>query len=274
MTRSSLIQISLALILALVAGVLVFRMMRTPARQVQVQEVPKVTLAVAAADIAKGTKLREEHLKIAEFLQQSAPKGAFASTEEVIGRVVATAVSAGEPLTPARLVNDTTQYGGVSTMVMPGKRAVAVKGNKVLGIAGFIRPGNHVDVLVTIDDNRRKDDTAVTKTVLENIRVLATGTELQQEGDDSTTSPVDIYTLEMTPDEVEILSLASARGQIHFSLRNPADKDSILTKGIDIPRTLTLLSPKPKPKARGAASPSTAVEVISGTERSTLRFKQ
>lgn len=270
MTRSALVQISLALVLALVAGVLVFRMMRTPAQQSQVTQVPKVMLVVAATDIAKGTKLHEEHLKLAEFLEQSAPKGAFAETEAAIGRIVATAVGAGEPLTPARLVDDAAQYGGVSTIVEPGKRAIAVKGNKVLGIAGFIRPGNHVDVLVTIDDDRREDNPAVTKTVLENIRVLATGTELQQDGDDATTSPVDIYTLEMTPQDVEILSLAASRGEIHFSLRNPADKDTILTQGISIPQALSLLRPKPKKPV----SASTAVEVISGTERSTLRFKQ
>jgi pilus assembly protein CpaB len=272
MKKSSLIQIAVALVLALGAGALVFRMMQAPARTAQPPKVASVMLAVAAADMTKGTRIRAEQITMAEFLQQTAPAGAFSSADELTGRVLASAVTAGEPITPARLVEDTVRYGGVSTMISPGKRAVAVKGNNVLGMAGFIRPGNHVDVLVTIDDNRRPQDKAVTKTVLENIRVLATGTELEQQGDDTATSPVDIYTLEMLPREVEVLSLAASRGEVHFSLRNPADTDPVKTAGTDVPHALSMLRPAAAPasKARAAAS----VEVISGTQRSTLRFRQ
>ena len=141
-----------------------------------------------------------------------------------MGRVLDADLAEGEPVTAARLVSDTPANMGVSTMIAPGKRAVAVKGNKVMGLAGFIRPGNRVDVLVTIDVRKGDKDVSVTKTVLsEGVRVIATGTELETSGDDGATSPVDTYTLELTSDESERLGLAATRGTLHFALRNPAD---------------------------------------------------
>jgi len=152
-------------------------------------------------------------------------------------------------------------------------RAVAVKGNKVLGLSGFIRPGNHVDVLVTIDDETREKSKSRTKLVLENVRVLATGNELKQEGDDTSTSSVDVYTLEITPQQAEPLALAASRGELHFALRNPADDTKVLTPGTDVPGTLALLTSTPEGKPVRKTR-ETTVEMISGTERSTLRFEQ
>ncbi|MFV0346985.1 MAG: Flp pilus assembly protein CpaB [Halodesulfovibrio sp.] len=274
MRASTIIPIALGLVLSLGAGFMVFSWMQGSQKRQEVQAPKTVEVVVSAQQIAKGTKLTETHLKKTSFLPESVPAGTFAETAALIGRVVATPIEQGEMLTAGRLLDDTVQYGGVSTLISPGMRAIAVKGNQILGIAGFIRPGNRVDVLVTIDDERRTDDKAVTKTVLENVRVIATGTELEQKGDDKETSSVDVYTLEMAPQDTEKLALAATRGTLHFSLRNPADAEAITTRGTDVPDTLASLSP-PKPKTKAAAKkPETKVEVITGTNRQIMRFAQ
>lgn len=277
MARSQLIQLSLALILSLAAGVLMFRWMhQSQARPVGDTGPDKVMVAVAAAELDKGTRLQEAHIRMAPYLPESLPGGHFTEAKALSGRIVADKLSVGEPITGARLVEDGAVYGGVSTMVAPGKRAIAVKGNKVLGLSGYIRPGNHVDVLVTLDDERRSKDKAVTKLVLENIRILATGTELEQDGKDGSTSSVDVYTLEMTPDESERLALADTRGTLHFALRNPADAEQVLTRGASVPDVLGQLlaggTTKAKGGARVQARAYTTVEVITGSNRQTLRF--
>lgn len=272
MRASTIIPIALGLILSLAAGFMVFTWMQGSQKRQVVQAPQTVEIIVSAQPIAKGTKLTETHLKLASFLPETVPAGTFSETTSLIGRVVATPFEQGEMITAGRLLDDSVQYGGVSTLISPGMRAIAVKGNQILGIAGFIRPGNRVDVLVTIDDERRTQDKAVTKTVLENIRVIATGTELEQKGEDKETSSVDVYTLEMEPKDAEKLALAATRGTLHFALRNPADTESIKTKGTNVPDTLSSLTPPP-PKSR-AAKPETKVEVISGTNRQTMRFAQ
>ena len=120
-------------------------------------------------------------------------------------------------------------------MVKTGKRAIAVKGDKVIGLAGLIRPGNIVDVLVSIEDPRDKEQ--VTKVILENIMVLATGSEIQK-NEKGEPSPVDVFTLEVTPEEGEKLSLGANEGKLQLALRNAMDTEIILTGGATIPDTL------------------------------------
>lgn len=270
MQKSTLLQLAIGLTLSAVAGLLVFNWLGSQSKEHATPAPKQISLLVAAEPLSKGTRLTEQLLTTAPFLEASAPAGGFNEVEELLGRVVATPVDAGEPITRLRLVDPEAQFGKVSTLISPGKRAIAVQGNEVLGISGFILPGNHVDVLVTIDDERRKKDLSVTKTVLENIRVIATGTQIENNADDETAS-VDVYTLELTPREAEKLSLAATRGTLHFALRNPADKERITTAGTNVPDTLASLSPpKPVQKRR----PTTKVEVISGTDRNTVRFRQ
>jgi len=277
MARPQIIQLSLALILSLAAGILMFNWMHGRSPQRAIESGPeKIMLAVAAAELEKGTRLEEAHLRMAPYLPESLPVGHFTDTEALEGRILADKLAAGEPITGARLAENGEMFGGVSAMVAPGKRAIAVKGNKVLGLSGYIRPGNHVDVLVTIDDERRCKDKAVTKLVLENVRVLATGRELEQDGGEDSTSSVDVYTLEMSPSESERLALADTRGTLHFALRNPADTDEVKTPGTNVPNILAQLhaggSSKSKATGTTAARSYTKVEVITGSTRQTLRF--
>lgn len=275
MRASTLIPLFLGLLLSLAAGFMVFTWMTSSRPQPQAAQAPEtVNIVVAAQPVGKGTKLSEQHLRLAAFLPESVPAGTFTAPEELLSRVTSVPLEPGEIITAARLLDDSVQYGGVSTLISPGMRAIAVKGNQILGIAGFIRPGNSVDVLVTIDDERRDKDKAVTKTVLENIRVIATGTELEKKGDDTETSSVDVYTLEMTPVDAEKLALAATRGTLHFALRNPADAGTVRTGGTNVPDTLASLTPPPAKKPRSSAPPAVTVELITGTSRQTMRFAQ
>jgi pilus assembly protein CpaB len=150
--------------------------------------------------------------------------------------------------------------------VTPGKRAVAVKGDKVIGISGFILPNNRVDVLVTMEDKKNKYE--MTKIVLEKVLVLATGTQIE-ENDKGEPAPVDVYTLEVTPEEGEKLALAATRGRLQFALRNITDDETVLTKGATVQGTLSSYRPR---VSRKVLRQRTTVEVIKGSEVKKVKF--
>lgn len=279
MRRSALIQLSLALVLSLAAGVLIFRWMnvRTAQAPQAAQVSDQVMVAVAAGNLPRGTRLSEDDVRLMPFFEQSVPQGAFNETELLAGRLLASDVGQGEPLTESRLLDIEAAAAGVSALIAPGKRAVAVKGNKVLGLSGFVRPGNRVDVLVTVDiaDGHGRDQ-AFTKTVLENIKVLATGTELEVSGDDGQAAPVDVYTLEMDSEESERLAFAATKGTLNFALRNPAESTGLTTPGVDVEDLIASLQSRRRRgpgRAAPQARPETVVELITGTDRQTMRFQ-
>jgi len=274
MRKSALIQITVALMLSLAAGVLIFRHMNT--RVMQTTQATQVSdqamVAVSIENLPRGTRLTTDNLRLVPFFKQSVPEGAFNDLADLDGRMLASDIGKGEPLTETRLLNAGTTAAGVSTIIAPGMRAVAVKGNKVMGLSGFVRPGNRVDVLVTVDvaQNGGKDH-AFTKTILENLKVLATGTELEVSGDDGQTASVDVYTLEMTSTESEKLAFAATKGTLHFALRNPGESTGLKTPGIDVDDLVASLQSR-KRRSASKALPAAEVELITGTQRTTMRF--
>ena len=186
-------------------------------------------------------------------------------------------------ITEHKLAPNTIETGGVSAVLKPGKRAIAVKGDKVIGISGFINPGNRVDVLVTIDDPKKKEEK--TKTILENILVLATGTQIQ-ENDKGEPAPVDVYTLEVDPEDGEKLALAAAEGRVQLALRSTLDTETVLTTGVTIPKMLASFSyaeERPKTSSAQKKRPTNrrwiprntvTVEIIKGTDTSQKKFSQ
>jgi pilus assembly protein CpaB len=158
--------------------------------------------------------------------------------------------------------------------VKPGKRALAVKGDKVIGISGFIKPGNRVDVLVTLKDPRTDEE--MNKLVLQDILVLATGTEVAKEGrGEKGTAPVDVYTLEVTPEEGEKLALAATEGKLQFALRNTTDGEKVYTKGASIPDALSSYNfSKPTAAKKSGKAPvsATTVQTIKGTQSGSVSF--
>lgn len=241
----AIVPLLLALVIAAAGSFMLYKW-------IQAKTVPKETVEVKAkavpvvvtkVDLAWGTKLNKEMLKTVPFLTESVPTGYFSDPAKLEGRVLIAALSKNEPIIASRLAPKDVTAGGVSAVLKPGKRAIAVKGDKVIGISGFIKPGNLVDVLVTIKNPKTKKET--TKLVLEKIPVLATGTQIQ-ENEKGQQSPYDVYTLEVTPEEGEKLSLAASKGRLNFALRNIMDSETVLTKGATISETLSALRPVEK----------------------------
>lgn len=186
-------------------------------------------------------------------------------------------MSSNEAITESRLAPRDIRTGGVSAILDEGMRAVAVPGNRVAGISGFIQPGNRVDVLVTMTDPGTQQD--VTKLILENVPVLATGTQIQHNAGGEP-APVDVYTLKVSPQDSEKLTLAASRGNIQLALRNILDMESVLTPGARADNTLTSLrvseaNPTQNPTVgpRVPQLPSYSVEVINGDTRDIKRFQ-
>ncbi|WP_029894572.1 Flp pilus assembly protein CpaB [Desulfohalovibrio reitneri] len=264
----ALIQLFLALLLAGGAGFLVLSMSASKPKEAE-QPPPRIEttdVAVASTILKAGEKIDAESVRMVPYLEESMPDGCFTDLAELEGRVVLTPMGKGEPVTRGKLVDKDSAVGGVSALIGDGKRAMAVKGNKVMGLAGFVRPGNKVDVLVTLEDGRRKSRT---KVVLENVPVLATGEKLEAL-EDGTQAPVDVYTLEVAPEESERLALAATKGTLHFALRGMSDNATILTHGVDVDRALAAYKPKPPPRPR--RHPPHRVEIITGAERTAKKF--
>jgi pilus assembly protein CpaB len=169
--------------------------------------------------------------------------------------------------------------GGVAAVISPQRRAMAVKVDKIVGVAGFIHPGNRVDVLVTLSQ-QGKVSTPVTKTVLENVLVLTVGPEVETAGKQEKPAPVDVITLEVTPGEGEKLALAATEGKLQLSLRNFSDSEEVITKGTTIPTLLASFN-RSEPEARKPVRravvkerPNTGVSVqlIKGNKSSELKF--
>ncbi|MDP2847418.1 MAG: Flp pilus assembly protein CpaB [Humidesulfovibrio sp.] len=260
-------QLGLALVLALSAGILVYQWLRTAASPGQAQVQQTAQLVVAARNIPAGTRLEPAMLRTVDYPASLLPEQRYASAQELAGRMLATGVSANEPITPSRLTGE-AGAGGISAVITPGKRAMAVRGNKVMGLAGFIRPGNMVDVLVTLalDENSKRN---TTKVVLENIPVLATGTQMTTDKEESP-SQVDIYTLELTPEESEKLALASTQGTLHFALRNASDTEIVLTDGADAKSAMA--SYRTRRVAQAPGGTGITVELINGAQRTKVSF--
>ena len=266
--------IGISIIIAVVGSVFIYRWinLKTAPKNVVKVQYDAVPIVVAAADLHWGTQLKPGMVKTEPFLKESLPEGYFTRTTDLNNRVVIASIKKGEPIVEHRLAPVSIKTGGVSAVLEPGKRAVAVKGNKVLGISGFVNPGNRVDVLVTIKDPKTKLDK--TKTVLENIPVLATGT-MMEKNEKGKPAPVDVYTLEVTVEQAEKLALAGSKGQLQFALRNITDAKPVLTKGATISQTLASLTKRePKHEANRKWRPrpsSVTVEIIKGN---TLNKKQ
>ena len=258
------IPIALALVFAATASVMLYNWMQkkaAPKGLVKVEAAEAVPVAVAAVDLSWGTQLDSAMVKTVDYLKDSLPPGYHSNPEDLKGRVVVAQLKANEPIVEYRLAPTSVNRGGVSAIVRPGHRAQAVKGDKVIGISGFIRPGDHVDVLVTLTDPGNDRD--VTKIVLEDVLVLATGTEIVENGEGEKPHSVDVYTLEVSPQDGEKLALAASQGKLQFGLRNMTDKETVLTHGATIAKTLASFRPVVK-KQNGTVDRTFTVETIKG----------
>jgi pilus assembly protein CpaB len=235
-------------------------------------------VVVAAVDIELGSKITPQMLVTSEWPSGSAPSDAFKDIAQLQDRVVKAGVMRGEPIVDRKLAPAGTQ-GGLSAVIAEGKRAMTVRVNDVVGVAGFALPGNYVDVMINTVQERGQNASQgpgqISMTVLEQVLVLAVAQEASR--DDTKPKVVSAVTLELTPGDAEKLDLARSVGALSLVLRNQLDKKSVATAGItraqllglqqeavkqiaDV-RTLPAASPRTSPRPIAAAK-TECVEVI------------
>lgn len=244
-------------------------------------------VAVAQADIALGSRVLIETIRMVDWPSNAMPPGVFNDPKLLETRVARTTIQRGEPIMEAKLAPPGTQ-GGLSAVVAPGKRAMTVRVNDVVGVAGFAMPGNFVDVLVNTQGEKQRGgnadkDPSISKIVLERILVLAIAQEASR--DDNKPKVVNAVTLELSPEQTETLDLARSVGTLSLVLRNQVDPESTPTGGATKSTMLGMPAeepavakpaPKPAPPVRRAppSQPRLAekIEVIKGLDRSTQQF--
>lgn len=215
-------------------------------------------VAVAASDLNIGQRIGPEHVRLIDWPVGNVPAGAFAKVEALDGRVAKVSVLRDEPLLESKLAPVGTK-GGLSAVIAEGKRAITVRVNDVVGVAGFALPGNFVDVIVSTQEDRKEQGRNVSKIVLEKILVLAVAQEASR--DETKPKVVNAVTLEVTPEEAEKLDLARSVGTLSLVLRNQIDDDPAQTKGAT-KETLLGAAPAPAPKPAATAPSQPIVKVV------------
>jgi pilus assembly protein CpaB len=255
-------------------------------------------VAVAKVAIPLGSKIVVEQIMVVQFPKESTPDGAYDTAEKLAGRVAVVNIAAREPITEARLAPEGTA-AGLSAVIPEGYRAMTVKVDDAAGISGFIQPGTMVDVVVTIDpaEGAARQD-PVSKIVLQNIKVLANGQNIDKPENEREANSVKAVTLQVTPEQAEKLALASAEGKLQLVMRNQIDQGDEQTPGVNKRNLLTgdtaMPAPEPgslkseqpkseskpvrrsvqKPAAAPAPQPTprTSVEMIEGAKRRAVEF--
>jgi pilus assembly protein CpaB len=280
----ALVMMGVALLLAMGAVVVAARWINAQASSA------KNKVAVAQVDISLGSRLAPEAVQMVDWPANAMPPGTFTDPKQLESRVARTNIQVGEPIMEAKLAPPGTQ-GGLSAVVSSGKRAMTVRVNDVVGVAGFALPGNFVDVLVNTQGDRVKGanadrDPSISKIVLERILVLAIAQEASR--DDTKPKVVNAVTLELTPEQTETLDLARSVGTLSLVLRNQVDPDTASTGGatkaslLGLPEAAPVASAAappaaPPPARRALATPprprlAEMVELIKGLDRSTQQF--
>ena len=225
----TLIVLMVAVGLASVATFFVYRAIsRIPVRQV---EVASIYVAVAAENLPLGTRLTKDQIKLVGWPASSPIQGSFATPDALVGRGLIQPVHSNEPLTETKLA-PIEAGAGLTPAIPPGMRALSVRVNDVVSVAGYTVPGTRVDVLVTLSRGGGEGGT-MSRAVVSNIQVLAAGTLYDQEkAKDGKAMPSTVVTLLVTPEDAERIALAQNSGQIMLVLRNPLDVVPTETRGV------------------------------------------
>jgi pilus assembly protein CpaB len=221
-------------------------------------------VAVAKVAIPLGTKIAPEQLMMVQFPKESTPDGAFESTEKLAGRVAVVNIAAREPVTEARLAPEGTA-GGLSAVIPEGYRAMTVKVDDVVGISGFIMPGTLVDVVVVITPgDQQGGQDPISKIVLQSIKVLANGQNIDKPESEREANSVKAVTLLVTPEQAEKLALAASEGKLQLVMRNSVDQGDEQTKGINKRGLLNgdRAVPAPEPGSLKSEQPKTEFKPV------------
>jgi pilus assembly protein CpaB len=239
-------------------------------RPVKEVSVPTTPVVIAGANLPLGTELRKEDLRVIAWPASAVPAGSFKDPQELLGRGLIQSITENEAVLPSKLA-PVGSGAGLPPVIPDGKRAVSVRVNDVIGVAGYVLPGTHVDVLATVSPTNQDTD-MTSKVVLTNVLVLASGTKIEQDVEQNKPISVSVVTLLVDPLESERLTLASTEGKIQLALRNPLDKTAPPTPGIQ-PAVLlgyqraVRAAAAPRVAAAAPALAPPTVEVIRGDKR-------
>jgi pilus assembly protein CpaB len=230
----------------------------------------------AAVNLEAGEMLRPASLNMVDWPESMPLMGTFAKPEDVAGRIVLYPLSAGQPILERQL-SAAGSGSGLTVKIPEGMRAISLRSDDVVGVAGFLLPGTYVDVLVTYHAPNSADP--ITATILQDVQVLAAGQKFQPDPEGKATS-VNVVTLLVKPGDAERVVLASSQGMVHFVLRNGSDRETTKDAAVQLSQLDGSAGPKPVAAAPAAKSPrpvSTAssytVETTVGTKQSTESFK-
>ncbi len=241
---------------------------------------------VAARELGVGTLIRDVDLKQAPWAG-AIPKGAVLKKEDLVGRGVVATIFPDEPVVESRLA-PVGAGGGLAAIIPPGMRAVAIRVNEVIGVAGFVVPGQRVDVLISGQPPGSQGMGTVSRTLLQNIQVLSAGQNLQRDTEGKPVS-VPVVNVLVTPEQAEVLSLASTETKIQLVLRNPLDNEVVKTPGTAVQslfsgQKIALASPEAgpvRPRVRPVVLPSKpkeapvhVIEMIQNGKREVMKFQE
>lgn len=199
--------------------------------------VPTAKVVVAAVDLPAAAALRAESLKVVDWPTASLPERAISDPARLVGRVAITDIAKGEAVLEGKLASSDAG-SGLAALLPAGMRAVAVRVDDVVGVAGFVHPGDHVDVIVTMKPVEGGNAPTMSKIILQDIRVLAVGKDVSQAGRADKAVLATVATLMVDGDQSERLALAASKGQLLLALRSRIDRDEIVTNGVVPPELL------------------------------------
>jgi pilus assembly protein CpaB len=285
--------LSVVIFAVLVSGAVSFVIYRlVSARLAAGARGPAKTILVAAHPLAMGSLVRDADVKTVDWTG-SLPPQTLLRREDAVGRGVVAAIYEDEPMVDSRLAPK-GGGAGLAAMIPKGMRAVAVRVNEVVGVAGFVLPGMRVDVLISGNAPGQQNTLGTqTKTVLQNILVLSAGQNIQTDAEGKPVT-VPVVNLGVTPEQAEVLSLASNDTRIQLVLRNPLDNEEAKPPGTALARLFGVPPPppvKPRPRAPAPVKPVVTadrvappppppapqfkiVEVLHGTKRAEAKFQK
>jgi pilus assembly protein CpaB len=244
-------------------------MQNVPTRTVST---PTSSVVVSAADLQLGAELRREDLRVIQWPSEAVPAGAFTTPEELIGRGLIQSIATNEAFLPSKLA-PVGAGSGLPPIIDPGFRAMSVRVNDVVGVAGYVLPGTRVDVVATVNPTQQPTD-VTSRVILTNVLVLAAGTKIERDTENDSPISVSVVTMLVDPEQAERLTLASTEGKIQLALRNPLDLTAPETPGIRPAALMGTAAPQPvRQVARAAAPPAPVspsiptVEMIRGDKR-------
>jgi pilus assembly protein CpaB len=276
MNRRVLTVLLAAFVIAAGCSFLVYRLVGNRLRAVT--PIAATRVLVAAQDIQIGSIIHDADLTTTQ-IAGAVPKGAILKKEDAVGRGVVSPIYQSEPILDARLAA-VGSGGGLAATIRQGMRACAVKVDEVVGVAGFVTPGERVDVLISGNPPGPTDPTQgpKVKTLLQDIEVLSAGTDIQKDGEGKP-QQVRVVNLLVTPEQAELLSLASSETHIQLVLRNPLDTKVADTPGSAVANLFTGINSgarvKPVVARKAQPKPSSQVymvEVFNGSKKSEQKF--